>query len=100
MANSRVADIGTLQLAVADGRLLVLYPFWKDPFAFTQFKDENSKMADSRVGDIGTLQLAVADGRLLVLYPFWKWLIQECVISEHCSWQSQMAHTSSATALG
>ena len=62
MANSRVADIGTLQLAVADGRLLVLYPFWKDPFAFTQFKDENSKMADSRVGDIGTLQLAVADG--------------------------------------
>ena len=71
MAESRVADIGTLQLAVAGGRLQVLYPFWKDPFAFTQFKDENLK-----------------------------WLIQKCVISEHCSWQLQMAHTSSAIAFG
>ena len=52
LSDSRVGGIARMKLAVADCRLLVIYPF-----AFPQFKDENS-----RVGDIWTLQLADADG--------------------------------------
>ena len=61
MSDSRVGDIAAMKLAVADGRLVVFYPFWNNPVAFSQFKDENKK-----------------------------WLIEKWMISGHCSWQSQM----------